>query len=338
MRLALDAGISRPTDRQCLEYGLHAAAQLSPLALPDAEVPHLIRQALFHLDPAATGADPEIKKMFFERFCAAFEDHLKDSTEQFNNWFWGPKNSFLKQLAKQRRARGEERTDEEIRGALLELGWAAYEYVAGCLSCQMQAFANALPQPLAPAERQIFEQMHLLQPHFGGLSLILLAERLGFCARAIQDVVEHPGDPSRIQVFHRSLSNYAILAWERREADRRVKAESQKEGRKMYALKEGDSSDGKEALGEDPPMRVQHPADLGPELAGRLAQRHNIRCNCTSDKKATWVGRIDSSRDDEELRAIGVYTIILCCGKCRFTREIDSNELELSTLRGPDEA
>ena len=102
---------------------------------------------------------------------------------------------------------------------MLDVGWDAYGHVANCLSCQMKAFANALPDPLRPRERQVFEQMHLPQSHFGGLPLILLADRFDFCSLAIGGVVEDPGDRDKIATLHRMLDNYATLARERRKVD-----------------------------------------------------------------------------------------------------------------------
>src|SRR4051812_40578109 len=94
--------------------------------------------------------------------------------------FSGRNNSLVKQIAQQRRAEGGQLQKEEVRTALLRLGWDAYVYLSGCLSLQMQAVARSLPEPLNSAERRIFEEMHLPQPHYGNLPLLLLGERLEF--------------------------------------------------------------------------------------------------------------------------------------------------------------
>jgi hypothetical protein len=57
----------------------------------------------------------------------------------------------------------------------------------------MHAIVSALADPLSPEERRIFDQMHLTQPHFGGLPLILLDQRLDFVKSVIWEIVDKPG-------------------------------------------------------------------------------------------------------------------------------------------------
>ena len=75
----------------------------------------------------------------------------------------------------------------------------------------------------APSDHFLAALDEIDQPHFGGLPLILLGERLGFIDGVIAEVCENPGDRRPIKVLHRLLQFYADMARARREADRRRK-------------------------------------------------------------------------------------------------------------------
>ncbi len=53
---------------------------------------------------------------------------MDDSQEEFDNWFAGPKNSFLTQISKQKSPFGK-LNNGMVRWTLMELGWKAYHYV-----------------------------------------------------------------------------------------------------------------------------------------------------------------------------------------------------------------
>lgn len=151
------------------------------------------------------------------------QPHLDDTTSRVDGWFFDRKNTFVKQITKQRRKPGGQLYQGQVRSALLALCWEAYSYVANALEMQLLAFAEALPEPLTPEERRVFEVMHLRQPHYGNMPLILLGERLGFVESVVREISDRPGNREPVKVLHRLLQFYSVMASDRREADRKRK-------------------------------------------------------------------------------------------------------------------
>jgi hypothetical protein len=219
---ARQAGYPRPTIAQAIHRGLVEAARRNPLPASDDQVPGLVRAALFDVDWAEE-PDPSLVEIVTERLLAALHPHLKDTTQDFEKWFLGPKNSLVHQLAKQRQSPGGVLVEDEVRRVLLHLGWQAYEFAANCLHAQMRTFPNAMPKPLNKRERLYFEHMHLPQPYLGNLPLVLLAPRLGFVKELLWELWEALPDRTLIPVFHRLLDWYSTMAARRREADCLIK-------------------------------------------------------------------------------------------------------------------
>jgi hypothetical protein len=321
---AHDDGIPAPTDEACMRYGLYEVARTSAENRPDEEIPRLIRRALFKVETSEYDRrlSPEILEYAYERFCMFAEDHLDDSTEEFNNWFF--RNEMLAEMAKKTRAPGGRFDPKILKAALLYWGWTAHEYVAQSLGLQMIAFRNSLKIPLDERERQVFDQMHLPQPHLGGLTLLLLAERFPFAEVAIKRLVENPGDRQTISVFHRMLENYAILAGARREADSRSKRGPKmgEHGAVLSFDEERDSPRG------EPSSNPGNTA-LDPELAARVARDEGLSCDCSSTGEADWGGLLMSENDNTYEIGVVCYTCnynkILEIFKFRFNQLADSN-------------
>lgn len=215
------AGVHKLNRAQLVHWGLFVAACEHPLLLEPAEIPGLVRAALFDGGPPGK-VDAETRGIVEERILTALLPHLTDDTWKFENWFSGPKNGLINQIAKQRRSRGGPLDKNVVRKVLLDLGWQAYRYVGDCLHAQLRTFQNAIPDPLTPPEQRLFEQIYLRQPHFADLPLLLLAERLGFLRNAIMELWTPTARDDAVAVLHRLLQFYAEMAASRREADRRT--------------------------------------------------------------------------------------------------------------------
>lgn len=226
-RAAREACYRNPTSKNAIAFGLYEAARLNPLEVEPQKVPALVRMALFDIDPSKGVPSEELVDIVTERLLEAIGPHLDDSREEFDRWFSGPSNSLVKQIAQQQHRRGGRLRREDVRQALLHLGWRAYEYVGQCIHTMMRTIKNSMPEPLNDEERRIFEQMHERQPHYGNLPLALLAERTSFLRRSVLAVWDEPDNQDNVHVLHRLMWYYSDMACKRREADRQSKQRSQ---------------------------------------------------------------------------------------------------------------
>lgn len=202
-----------------IEYGLFAAAKLNPLPIENnADIKNLVRIATFDYVPISNCSD-KMKEWIEEQILVAMEKHMKDSQEAFDNWFWGPNNSFLKQITK-KKCSPEECTIEMVRGVLLKLGWDAYAYMAQCIHVQMKCFQNAIPEPLNGKEKKRFEMYYLQQECFGDFPLILLKDRIPFLWAPIESFLSGCNDFDFPGTIHQLLRYYSEMIETRREQDR----------------------------------------------------------------------------------------------------------------------
>jgi hypothetical protein len=220
--LARAANYLKPTVAQGIHYGLVEAARNNPLPVAVKKVPDLIRAALFNVD-WADEPNPELFKAITERILTAIHQHLGDDNAAFQKWFLGPKNSFVHQIAKQKRSPGGAIDEREVRRVLLHLGWQAYQFAANCVHAQMRFFQNALGEPLTRRERLYFEHMHLRQQYLGNFPLVLLSPRLGFVKELLWELWDELPDEKLIPVFYQLLDYYGTMAVQRRQADCLVK-------------------------------------------------------------------------------------------------------------------
>ena len=222
-RTAREAGRNNQNSAQAIQYGLLAAAKMNPLEVTPDEVPNLVRMALFDLPAGEKAPSKELVEIVTERLLAAIDRHLDDSGEAFDAWFTGSKNSLLKQIAQQKSKPGGKLSRDDVRRALLHLGWQAYSYVGQCVHALMRTIKNSVPVPLNETEKRLFETMHESQPVYGDLPLALLAERARYLRQAILAMWNEPENGDHLRVLHRLLAYYAEMASKRREADRQSK-------------------------------------------------------------------------------------------------------------------
>lgn len=212
--------IRRPSQKQIIHCGLFAAARRCPLTVPPDQIEGLIRASLFQ-SGASSEIDETTKDQIEERVSRAVHQHLNVGTNtEFMNWLSGGTSSFVKQLADQKKAPGGRIAQQVVRDVLLELGWQAYHYMADCFSLQIQAFKQAIPDPLSASEQVRFDRIFLPHPALGHLPLLMIRPRISAFNQAFQ-VYWETGDETMIPVLHQLLNFYAFMSNERRNADRR---------------------------------------------------------------------------------------------------------------------
>jgi hypothetical protein len=262
-REAQAAGCRNPTSPHAIPWGVYEAAKLNPLEIPPEEVPALVRTAIFEVAPGQADPDPGLIEIVQERLLEAIDEHLDEPREDYDRWFTGPANSLVKQIAQQKKKPGGRLRQEEVRLALLHLGWHSYEYVGPCVHALMRTIKNAIRDPLNGQERQLFEHMHESQPYYGNLPVALLAERTHFLRRAVLAIWQEPENREHVQVLHRLLQYYAQMADKRRQADRESKARaSPPPEQSIHETIDSDTAHVDEATGDDDPKKVKHHALL----------------------------------------------------------------------------
>jgi hypothetical protein len=317
---AREQGVQQPTEADCVHYGLVRAARMNPLRLRDEEVPSLIRMALYKAAELPASLDPAVLEVVVDRVLQAVNRHLGDKSAKFDLWFSGPHSSLVPQIANKKFAPGGVLDRNVVRRALLELGWDSYRYVADCVHTMMWVFQRLLPEPLTVAERRFFEQVYLMQPHFGQMPFILLAERFPFLKGILWQIWKGPGDPNAVPIMNRLLFYYGEIAAARRAADRQVKAKRAGQGEtgkltiecplhpqihlpaKPGVPTSPDDPDGAEAVAEGGPLDPEFDQpeksavpELWDALAERIRELRGVRCDCVlpkwEDKYLLRVGR-----------------------------------------------
>ncbi|MCA9022833.1 MAG: hypothetical protein KDA74_21940, partial [Planctomycetaceae bacterium] len=155
----------------------------------------------------------------------AIDAHLDDTLEDFDDWLWGKKNSFLKQIARKKCPHGKV-TNDMVRKVLIDLGWQSYIYVANCIHAQTRYFMNALRNPLNVQEKQIFEMIYQKQDYLGDFPLLLLKERIPFLKGPMLALLNGHDDFDFVSTIHRLLYYYSEMAEMRRGVDRITQAYS----------------------------------------------------------------------------------------------------------------
>ena len=272
-----------PDVGRCIAAGLFLGAQgdpLEPKTLSESEARALVRMALFDAGPGAV-RDEEVKRVVTERLLAALERHIDDDSDSFRRSFFEHTDNLVHQIAKQRRGDGP-LPREIVRQLILDLVFDAFGYASQCIHLQMQAFLEALPEPLGPSERALFESIYFNQPHYGGLSLILLHDRFGFLKEAILNMLNEPGIMEPVGVLLRLLSFYEEMTSTRRQIDRAYKrrgAHRNAQGRRARTISLTDEPD-------EPSEEASSGASDA--IADQLCKDRGIRCECTSESSWTW--------------------------------------------------
>ncbi len=271
-------------------------------------VVHVIKSVLFDIDPNWKPIAPEIWGILEERVLTTIWPHLNDETAAiFNDWFWGRHNSFVKQVAQQKKSPGGELDPDVVEQYLLQRGWEAYEYVGHCVHAWAQDMLNAMPEPLSECERRAFELLYFCRPEFGGIPLILLAEKLQFVDTVLQDIVDHPGEDWPIQVFHRLLGFYSIMVSDRRKADIQIK-KTTKGTRRCF------STDGVPEIEDSWASEEIEQAVDHDKLNAVIRQLAKIRTS-RATAKPSW-----ESKKTEEVEENHKFRLTFCCKKCQVTR------------------
>jgi hypothetical protein len=296
-------GLLNPRGVDCVRNGLLVAARRNPLWLAPDQVPPLIKMALY--DPAGLPRPgPEAPAEIIRRALDAMESHMRDHQAAFDRWFWGRNNSFVKQLAQQKRAPGGAMDRALVRRALLEQGWLAYQQVADCVDAMLDHFRGLLPEPLNAFENRLFERVHRKQPCFGGLPSLMLAERFPLLYPILEEVWAESNNQEAVAVMHRLLQYYEEMAPRRREGDRRA------HGKRAGAL-HGDrtpvevplSPDGDVEEGLHRPACRTSLSDLE-DLAEALCRDLGITCGCDNPR---WILERDEDGDIQDRVRLTLY-------------------------------
>jgi hypothetical protein len=279
-RAAAEAGDPNPTTAKCIRLGLATAARRDPVDprvdSPDQALSR-VRQALFDLRSASRVVDESLVETVLEKLGPALHTHLQDDTAAFDRWFFREIANLVR-LASKKKGGGRRLTSAQVRDVLLDLGFRAFTYVGQCVGAQMHAFARALPDPLTADESRVLATVYQAQPHFGGLPLVLIRDRLKFLGEALTDAWARPGDSQVIGTLLRLLDYYAEMASKRRDADRNYKRHGRhrnNEGKPARILE----------LVPDGHAAVAAQEDFFQEIAAALREQNRASCSCRTGSR-----------------------------------------------------
>lgn len=210
-------GIESPQHLDIVRLGLLEGTKLQPLRLKSAEVHSIVRQSIFI--PTASVSRSQLTYVA-EHFLANLDDAIDDDDpDALTRWIEDRDSSqpgMIEKLFDSKMDR------DQVRAAIVELGWRATVMVAECVDAQFRVFRDALSEPLSPAENLLFEQTFLMNRWFF-LPLAMLHDRLEFLHEAILDLWKNPDDRDAVGIVHGLLYVYSSMIENRREADRRIK-------------------------------------------------------------------------------------------------------------------
>jgi hypothetical protein len=320
--LALAAGLKNPTNPVAIHYGLVEAARMHPLRLThDEDATRLMRTALFEESSIGPAPADKVIEIVMERLVTWIDRHLDLPRDQFDRAFFPGKSNFTKAIADQRRSRGGMLPRDDVRRAILQLGWQAYTEVGDAMVRCMNWLAAALPEPLCPNERRLFEQMYFPHGYLGGLPLALLVERAGFIKNVISELWDDPGDPLLIGTLHRLLDFYRQMVTDRREADCRFKKNRRDDGQVAHTLSSQDWRAVETGSADDV-------SDAFGAVAEFLADRHGWRCtHCGGDWSARLVEEPDSVGRPGPATMIQLE-VVCRCGRTHEEAEISVAEFQ----------
>ncbi len=325
--LAIEAGETPPSEQVAIHHGLVAAASLQPLEVPDDQVPGLVRRALFDFESIGN-PDPQILDWVTERLLTIINAHLPDTREKFDKWFFPGKGNLIKAIADKARSPGGKLPHDEVRKAVLHLGWQSYAWMAQCLDAFGRWFERALPEPLSEAERPLFDQLFFAQPEWGNLPLVLIMERGQFIRSLLIDLWQNPGDVDLIRKIHRLLHVYAEMATKRRKADRRIKDRA----KGSQAVRGRKRRNGRGLSEMEPELGDAAPVGDEPlleKIAQVLADSYSLDC---PDCLAPWTMRVDGFRPSVTGKSIELE---LACQCGRTCKSFSIPEEDFRSLVGP---
>ena len=306
---ARQAGVSRPNASAKIRYGLAEVARLKQKPLPADKVALLLKTVLFDVDPMRTPVSPDLREIVIERILTAIEPHLGQESIVFDDWFWGRHNSFIKQIAKQKKSPRGELDPEIVEQVLLELGWDAFVHAWA------YDMMKAMPDALSDSERHAFEMLYLPRQEFGNIPLILLAEKLQFADPVLEDIINNPEEDQPVQALYRLLQFYSAMVSNRREADIRIKKVAEQSRKRLR--KETGQEHSLDSESAPPPAASSDEQD---EIEGRdvlqavyqeVATIKHVTCECVRPKWSVKPEAIEDSAD---------FQLTFCCKKCHVTK------------------
>ena len=288
--LAASAGLRNPTNQIAIHYAFVEIARQDPLFLRDDEAAMLVRTALYEESSIGRQQSPELLEMVTNRQLEWIASHLDKPRGKFDLGYFPGKGSFVKAIAQHRRKPGGILPHDDVRRAILELGWQAYADVTRSLVRSMSWFMDAMPVPLSPMEREVFERMHFPQRYLGGLPFVLLAERAGFIRNVIRDLWEDPADESLVGMLHRLLDLYRQMAVTRRQADNNFKRNRGNDGQVVLEVTGMDWKVSSEAA-------PRKSLSVFGAIGEYLANRQGLTCDhCGGDWSAKVIEGIEPER------------------------------------------
>jgi len=291
---AVQDGILQVSQVHRVRYGLVALATAQPHRVDDERARELVRSGLF---APTTPVSEDFIELVKQRLWAAIGEHLSDSPEDFNRWFFPGHGNLVARIANQRRQPGGHLDHAQVRSAILEIGWRAYGYVTRCLAAFGESFLRSVDEPMTMEEERLFRAIYFPQPYFGGLPLLLLLERNNLIGPVIQQLWLDPTDTKQIGILHSLLSLYAEMVQHRRRADRTSK---QRSGKVNVSIVRGlDDGTITARSGPRSTWRIE-------SLAVQMAAAHDLRCShCTE-----WGWQLADPHADLQAPKIAID---LCC-------------------------
>jgi hypothetical protein len=225
--------IEAPDQIDVVRLGLFEATKVRPVRLSRSEIQSIVRQSLFVLTPAVSRSQ---LAYVTRHILSSLAEILEGDLDSLTRWIEDRETNQLHKIEKLNECPMER---DQVRAAIIELGWRATVMMAECVDAQFRVFRDALQEPLTPSENVLFEQTFLMNRSFY-LPLVILHDRIEFLREAILNLWMNPDDGDALGAVHGMLYVYASMIEKRREADRRYKRHAGNKGREVMCLPGGE--------------------------------------------------------------------------------------------------
>ncbi|PHS04715.1 MAG: hypothetical protein COA78_16190 [Blastopirellula sp.] len=283
-----------------------------------------IRKILFNSELIRTSVTDDEKETITRRLVKAINQHLDDSSEKFNRWFYEKRDNLIHLISKQKKYGGVMER-EKVRQTIIDYEFEAHRCIARTSQFALKTMLNCFPVPLSDSEHHHFSALYLNQEDFGNLPLSMFTHRFPDLKNVILQIQNEPTNRSHFRTLITMMYLLSELTKKRQEVDRVYK---ERFNVNTWTIEGWDPVDShlENQSSEKDYNRLDSLVNYNSfdSLVKSLREQRKAKCECQSTDK--WIWKVANESDDQSA------VIKELCEKCRHTEVIRMTLDELKQL------